>query len=112
MNQEAESALYDQIREALMDVEDPEIGINIVDLGLIYGLDLSDKGVFITLTLTSMACPLQDYIEEDIRDVLTASIGETPVLLNWTYAPPWTPTMMTDEGREMFRAIGGHVPSY
>jgi metal-sulfur cluster biosynthetic enzyme len=104
--------IYDSVREALSDVEDPEIGINIVDLGLVYGIDISDNGVFLTITLTSAACPLQDYIQEEITRAIDRIDAPSPVYFNWVFAPLWNISMMTDDGREMFRAIGGHIPTY
>jgi len=108
-----ETKLYDEVQELLMNVEDPEVGINIIDLGLVYGIDIAPHGIFLTITLTSAACPLQDYIEEDIRNVLgTSELVTQPVFFNWVFSPSWSVSMMTDDGIEMFRAIGGSVPVY
>jgi len=107
-----EAELYDKIQELLMDVEDPEIGIDIINLGLVYGIDISDSGIFLTITLTSAACPLQDYIEESIINVLSYGGITQPLTFNWVFAPLWSVTMMTDEGREMFGALGGSIPAY
>lgn len=112
MSPEEEKTLYDQITELLTDVEDPEIGIDIINLGLVYGIDISDNGIFLTITLTSAACPLQDYIEESIINTLSYGGVSQPVVFNWVFAPLWGIAMMTDEGRDMFRALGGHIPTY
>lgn len=95
----------EDIREAMKDVIDPELGINVVDLGLIYDITV-DEGEIATLdmTLTSAACPLQDVIEDQTRSVLGDLVKD--VRINWVWMPPWGPNKITDEGREQLRAIG------
>ena len=99
--------------EALKDVVDPELGINVVDLGLIYGLHLEDDNtVTIDMTLTSAACPLTDVIEDQTRQALTTGPGGGLVKdfrINWVWLPPWGPDKITDEGREQLRALGFNV---
>ncbi|HEX6979495.1 MAG TPA: metal-sulfur cluster assembly factor [Alphaproteobacteria bacterium] len=93
-----------EIREALREVIDPEIGINIVDLGLVYGIEVADDRVRIEVTMTTPACPLGDYITREIRGVLqrvTGSRDATEVVLVWD--PPWKPEMMSDAAK---RALG------
>ncbi|HEU0257480.1 MAG TPA: metal-sulfur cluster assembly factor [Microbacteriaceae bacterium] len=94
------------IEEALKYVIDPELGVNVVDLGLIYDLawdDAKDE-LYITMTLTSAGCPLSDAIEEQIVDSLD---GVVPGFrINWVWMPPWGPEMISDDGREMMRSIG------
>jgi metal-sulfur cluster biosynthetic enzyme len=102
----------DEVEEALRDVVDPELGINVVDLGLIYGLDISaDAAVTVDMTLTSAACPLTDVIEEQAHTALLG--GPTPIAtdvkINWVWMPPWGPDKITDEGREQLRALGFNV---
>jgi metal-sulfur cluster biosynthetic enzyme len=105
----------DDIDEAMRDVVDPELGINVVDLGLVYDVhvDEADAGRVITLdmTLTSAACPLTDVIEDQAHSALTG--GPTPlaneVKINWVWMPPWGPDKITDEGREQLRALGFNV---
>ncbi|HEX2903324.1 MAG TPA: metal-sulfur cluster assembly factor [Jatrophihabitans sp.] len=102
----------DDVEEALRDVVDPELGINVVDLGLVYGLDITDDAVVtVDMTLTSAACPLTDEIEEQAQVALTG--GPKPlasdVRINWVWMPPWGPDKITDEGREQLRALGFNV---
>lgn len=98
----------EDIFEALKDVIDPELGINIVDLGLVYGAEIHPDGaVTIEMTLTSAACPLTDMLEEQTRWVLSAMA--TSVAINWVWMPPWGPDRITEEGREQLRALGFNV---
>ncbi len=95
----------EEIMDALKDVTDPELGVNIVDLGLVYGVDIDDEGrATIDLTLTSPACPLTDQLEMDVRYLLSSLSRE--VAINWVWLPPWTLDMISDDGREQLRAIG------
>ena len=94
--------------EALKDVIDPELGINIVDLGLVYGAEIHPDGaVTLEMTLTSAACPLTDMLEEQTRWVLSSMA--TSVAINWVWMPPWGPDRITEEGREQLRALGFNV---
>ena len=102
----------DDVEEALRDVVDPELGINVVDLGLVYGLDIADDAsVTVDMTLTSAACPLTDVIEEQAETALTG--GPKPlaksIKINWVWMPPWGPDKITDDGREQLRALGFNV---
>ena len=98
----------DDLEEAMRDVVDPELGINVVDLGLIYGLTLGDDGVAVLdMTLTSAACPLQDVIEDQTRTALDGLASD--VRINWVWMPPWGPDKITDDGREQLRALGFNV---
>jgi metal-sulfur cluster biosynthetic enzyme len=102
------TATVDDVREALYDVVDPELGINVVDLGLIYGLALEDDGTAtIDMTLTSAACPLTDVIEDQTRSALSGLVADFKI--NWVWLPPWGPDKITDDGREQLRAIGFNV---
>lgn len=97
----------EDIEEAMRDVVDPELGINVVDLGLVYGLDVTNDAVAkIDMTLTSAACPLTDVIEDQTRSVLVTSGLCTDIELNWVWLPPWGPDKITDDGREQLRALG------
>ncbi len=106
-------ASLDDVEEALKDVVDPELGINVVDLGLIYGLHVDDENVVtIDMTLTSAACPLTDVIEEQARAALLTGPGgglAKDIRLNWVWLPPWGPDKITDEGREQLRSLGFNV---
>ena len=94
-----------QILDALKDAVDPELGVNIVDLGLVYGVDIDDEGnATIDMTLTSPMCPLTDQLEMDVRYLLSTLTAN--VAINWVWLPPWTLDMITDDGREQLRAIG------
>lgn len=97
----------EDVEEAMRDVVDPELGINVVDLGLVYGLEVNDDaGAKIDMTLTSAACPLQDVIEDQTRAALVGSGLCTDVEINWVWLPPWGPDKITDDGREQLRALG------
>ena len=98
-------AAKDNVYEALHDVVDPELGINVVDLGLIYGVEVTeDNKAVIDMTLTSAACPLTDVIEDQTKAALNGIVDEFRI--NWVWMPPWGPDKNTDEGRQMLRALG------
>jgi metal-sulfur cluster biosynthetic enzyme len=102
---ELPAAKYDEVIEAMKNIIDPEIGVNIVDLGLIYGLQESDDGaLLINMTLTSAGCPLTDVIEEQTAEALDGVVEAFRI--NWVWMPPWGPEKITEDGREMMRAIG------
>ena len=93
----------DAIREALRQVDDPEAGMNIVDLGLVYGIDVADGAVRIDLTMTTAACPMADMIVDQVRGVATAAVPPgTAVDVQLVWDPPWTPDRMTGIAREHF----------
>jgi metal-sulfur cluster biosynthetic enzyme len=106
MAKELDPAKYDEVIEALKDVIDPEIGVNIVDLGLIYGLEVSeeDGSLLINMTLTSAGCPLTDILEEQTGEALDGHVEAYRI--NWVWMPPWGPEKITEDGREQMRAIG------
>ena len=98
----------EDVTEALKDVVDPELGINVVDLGLIYGLTLEDDdSVTIDMTLTSAACPLTDVIEDQTQTALDGLV--TDFRINWVWMPPWGLEMITEDGRDQLRALGFNV---
>ena len=95
----------DDIMEAMKDVVDPELGINVVDLGLVYGVDVDEhSNTVLSMTLTSAACPLTDVIEDQTRAALEGLVNEFRI--NWVWMPPWGPDKITDDGREQLRALG------
>ncbi|TCN57966.1 metal-sulfur cluster biosynthetic enzyme [Rhodococcus sp. SMB37] len=96
----------DELEEAMRDVVDPELGINVVDLGLVYGISESDEAVTVDMTLTSAACPLTDVIEDQARGALVRSGLCDDLRINWVWMPPWGPDKITDDGREQLRALG------
>src|SRR5437868_5518864 len=98
----------EDVLEALRDVVDPELGINVVDLGLVYGVDVdAEKIATIDMTLTSAACPLTDVIEDQAREALDGVV--TDFRINWVWMPPWGPESITDDGREQLRALGFNI---
>jgi metal-sulfur cluster biosynthetic enzyme len=101
------------VEEAMKDVVDPELGINVVDLGLVYDTFIDDDNVVtLDMTLTSAACPLTDVIEDQTRAALTTGPGGglcQDFRINWVWLPPWGPDKITDDGREQLRALGFNV---
>ncbi|MHA7155523.1 metal-sulfur cluster assembly factor [Arthrobacter sp. TMN-50] len=98
----------DDVEEALKDVIDPELGVNIVDLGLLYGLRYADDGaLLIDMTLTTAACPLTDVIEEQVGQSLDGVVDDWR--LNWVWMPPWGPEKITEDGRDQMRALGFNI---
>jgi metal-sulfur cluster biosynthetic enzyme len=98
----------DDLTEAMRDVVDPELGINVVDLGLVYGVAVDAENVAtIDMTLTSAACPLTDVIEDQTRAALEGLVADFRI--NWVWMPPWGPDKITDDGREQLRALGFNV---
>jgi metal-sulfur cluster biosynthetic enzyme len=96
------------VEEALRDVVDPELGINVVDLGLVYGVTIDQNNTaIIDMTLTSAACPLTDVIEDQTRAALDGIVADYRI--NWVWMPPWGPDKITDDGRDMLRALGFNV---
>ena len=97
---------YNEVIEALKEVMDPELGINIVDLGLIYDLawDEQNNALIIHMTLTSAGCPLTDVLEEQTAESLDNVVEAFRI--NWVWMPPWGPEKITDDGRDMMRALG------
>ncbi|OGF55474.1 MAG: hypothetical protein A2Z21_06655 [Candidatus Fraserbacteria bacterium RBG_16_55_9] len=92
----------DEIRECIrQNVNDPELGINVVDLGLLYDVEIrAEKDVRIEMTLTTMGCPLYDVIEAEIVRVLRAKYGDdVDVEVEFVFDPPWTPDMMSEDAR-------------
>ncbi|GAA1197763.1 metal-sulfur cluster assembly factor [Pseudonocardia alaniniphila] len=108
--QRAEEPSIEDLEEAMRDVVDPELGINVVDLGLVYGIQSAGGVATIDMTLTSAACPLTDVIEEQARAALTGTAGLVDdIKINWVWMPPWGPDKITEDGREQLRALGFRV---
>ena len=97
----------EDLEEALKDVIDPELGINVVDLGLIYGLSLEGDQAVIDMTLTSAACPLTDVIEDQTAQALEGVVNGHRI--NWVWMPPWDMAKITQDGRDQLRALGFNV---
>lgn len=102
MASEAEDVL-----EALHDVVDPEIGIDVVDLGLIYGVGVRDGVAKIAMTLTSAACPLTDVIEDQVARALDGLVDGYEI--EWVWSPPWDATRITEDGKDQLRSLGYRV---
>ena len=98
----------EDVTEALKDVVDPELGINVVDLGLVYGAQVHDDNtVTLDMTLTSAACPLTDVIEDQTDTALEGLVERFAI--NWVWMPPWGMEKITDDGRKQLRALGFNV---
>ena len=105
---ETVKASVDDVEEAMKDVVDPELGINVVDLGLVYGVHIDDENVAsIDMTLTSAACPLTDVIEDQTQTALEGLVDR--IVINWVWMPPWGMEKITDDGRDQLRALGFNV---
>ncbi|RNE49182.1 metal-sulfur cluster assembly factor [Corynebacterium alimapuense] len=100
---------YD-VEEYMRDVIDPELGINVVDLGLVYDIwveeEAGEKIAVVNMTLTSPACPLTDVIEDQAHSAVVGSGSADKLELNWVWMPPWGAHMITEDGREQMRALG------
>ena len=116
--QTGDTLTVDDVAEAMRDVVDPELGINVVDLGLVYDIRIDDapegtgKIVTLDMTLTSAACPLTDVIEDQARAALVGGPSGglvDDIKINWVWMPPWGPEKITEEGREQLRALGFRV---
>ena len=93
-------ATEEEVREALKQVYDPELNINVVDLGLVYGTDVdADGNVHVTMTLTSPGCPIGPMVGEMVQDALAPLEGVKQVDVDIVWAPPWRPEMMTEEAK-------------
>ena len=100
-----ERPTIEELEEAMRDVVDPELMVNVVDLGLVYGIHLDDDlNCTIDMTLTSPTCPLTDRLEYDTQAALYGLVNSATI--NWVWLPPWTLDNITDEGREQLRAVG------
>jgi metal-sulfur cluster biosynthetic enzyme len=96
--------------EALKVVRDPEIPVNIVDLGLVYRLDVDAQGgVEVDMTLTSMGCPVQDMIQADVELACMKVDGVNNVKVEFVWSPAWSTEKMTDDGKKQMRMFGFHV---
>jgi metal-sulfur cluster biosynthetic enzyme len=102
MDATAREKMRSLIYEALHDVYDPELGVNVVDLGLIYEIDVNEDGhVTITMTLTTRGCPMHEAIGEGVGVVLQDIPEVTSGEIQLVWDPPWEPSRMTEEGRRM-----------
>jgi len=90
------------IREALRQVIDPEVGLNVVDLGLIYGVDESDAGVRVAMTMTTPSCPMGDYLRGEVEQAARAALPGTAVEVDLVWEPEWSPALMSEEAKKQF----------
>ncbi len=96
----------EQLLDALREVQDPEMPVNIVDLGIVYGLRREASTVTVDLTFTAMGCPAADFILEDIRDRLLREPEVTDVKINVVWDPPWSAARLTKAGRDALEMWG------
>jgi metal-sulfur cluster biosynthetic enzyme len=96
----------DRLWAALHDVQDPEMPINLVDLGVIYGIREQHGVVDVDLTFTAMGCPASEFIVDDVRERLLREPGVEEVRINVVWDPPWTTARMTEKGRDALEQWG------
>jgi metal-sulfur cluster biosynthetic enzyme len=89
----------DDVQEALTNVIDPELGLDFVELGLIYEVEIEDGEVYVTFTLTSPGCPIGPQVSEQIEEFVGELDGVSRVYPKMTFSPPWTPDMMSEEAK-------------
>ena len=100
------SSLEARVWAALAEINDPEMPVNLVDLGLIYGLEVREGTVRLRLTFTAMGCPASDMIVGDIRERLLAEPGVGDVVIDVVWDPPWSAARLTPDGRQALQAWG------
>ena len=93
------NGLEEQVLDALRKVDDPELGINIVDLGLVYDVGIEGDAVHVTYTLTTMGCPIGPLIEQQIKEMIAPIEGIDRVEAQMVLSPPWTPDKMSEEAK-------------
>jgi metal-sulfur cluster biosynthetic enzyme len=89
----------DDVQDALTNVIDPELGLDFVELGLIYGVEIEGGDVFVSFTLTSPGCPIGPQVSEQIEEFVAELDGVTAVYPKMTFTPPWTPDLMSEEAK-------------
>jgi len=102
---ETETLARDQVIDVLKTIYDPEIPVNIYDLGLIYDLQITGWDVAIKMTLTAVGCPIGPYVAEEIRNKLQ-SVGANTVAVDFVWSPPWTPDRLSEDGRMALQSLG------
>ena len=100
------ASLEARVWAALAEIDDPEMPVNLVDLGLIYGLEVGEGTVRLRLTFTAMGCPASDMIVGDIRERLLAEPGVGDVVIDVVWDPPWSAARLTPDGRQALQAWG------
>lgn len=110
LNGEAGIPSNEVVLEAMKIVKDPEIPVNIVDLGLVYKCDVSSDGIVdIEMTLTSVGCPVQDMIRADVELAVMRLEGVKAVNVDFVWTPPWTTNKMSEDGKRQMRMFGFSV---
>ncbi len=100
----------EEVREALKQVRDPEIPVNIVDLGLVYQIEVRNDGfVDVEMTLTAIGCPVQDMVKADAELAVMGVQGVNGASVDFVWSPPWTPAKMTEDGKRQMRMFGFNV---
>jgi metal-sulfur cluster biosynthetic enzyme len=89
----------DEVQEALTNVIDPELGLDFVELGLVYEVEVEDQDVYVTFTLTSPGCPIGPQVSEQIEEFVSELDGVERVYPKMVFTPPWTPEMMSEEAK-------------
>jgi metal-sulfur cluster biosynthetic enzyme len=89
----------DEVQEALTNVIDPELGLDFVELGLVYEVEVDDSDVYVTFTLTSPGCPIGPQVSEQIEEFVSELDGVERVYPKMVFTPPWTPEMMSEEAK-------------
>ncbi|MFW6385123.1 MAG: metal-sulfur cluster assembly factor [Halodesulfurarchaeum sp.] len=104
----------DDVREALQQVYDPEIPVNIVDLGLVYDIDVDEEAgsVHVDMTLTSMGCPIADSIKRNVANAALSVEGIEDATVEFVWDPPWSPEKATESGKAQLESMGIRVPNY
>lgn len=98
----AQEQLAEAVRESLRAVIDPEIGLNIVDVGLVYDVGADDSGVVtVTMTTTTRGCPATSYLRQGAEQAAAQTAGVSAATVNLTYDPPWGPELMSEAAREI-----------
>jgi metal-sulfur cluster biosynthetic enzyme len=96
----------EQVWKALEMVMDPELGVDIVNLGLVYGVDVEGTKVTVTMTLTSIGCPEAGLIQDAVDMAVSSVAGVEDVEIDWTFDPPWSPNKVSEEGMDILQSLG------
>ena len=89
----------DDVNDALANVIDPELGLDFVELGLVYDIEVEDEDVYITFTLTSPGCPIGPQVSEQMEEFVSELDGVSKVYPKMVFTPPWTPDLMSEEAK-------------
>jgi len=100
----------EQILKKMKNVYDPEIPVNVVDLGLVYNIEIKEEGnIHILMTLTAPGCPIYKYIAEKVKREVSQLEGVKKVDVEFTFDPPWSPDKMSEEGKKVLRSMGFNI---